>query len=326
MRRMTALLCTIMLMILGGCGQVKTEIMPVTLEPYERVTYETTEVLKGDITPKLDLTLSAVKKENVKYTPPYDGIQVDKVYVQVGDLVSKGDKLISFKSSESEEKINEYNDELKMQQLLLEHYEKLAQTDKGTDYKEDIEQLKKDMEVTKMYIAELNEKMASYTITAEGIGVIESVSDLVNYEKVDMKDKLLYVCYNTGEYYTSCTDDYPFAVGETYVANYRDIECEMELYEIEESEDEKTLYFRAKNLGQVVLANYMDLNIQKTSIKDAVYVEKEALLQIEDKNYLFTLSEEGFKQAHEVEIGNWIDGYVVIKSGINAGDRVVIVE
>ena len=182
------------------------------------------------------------------------------------------------------------------------------------------------MEVTKLYIAELNEKMASYTITAEGTGVVETVSDLVNYEKVDMKDKLLYVCYNTGEYYASCSDDYPFAIGETYMATYRDIECELELYEMEESGHEKTLYFRAKDLGQVVLANYMDLHIQKTSIKDAVYVEKEALLQVEDKNYLFTLNEEGFKQAHEVEIGNWIDGYVVIKSGINPGDRVVIVE
>ena len=110
------------------------------------------------------------------------------------------------------------------------------------------------------------------------------------------------------------------------MANYRDIQCEMELYEIEESEHEKTLYFRAKDLGQVVLANYIDLNIQKTAIKDAMYVEKEALLQIEENYYLFTLSEEGFKQAHEVEIGNRIDEYVVIKSGINAGDRVVIVE
>lgn len=327
MRKGTALFgILILVMGMGGCGQAKTELMPVTLEPYERAAYETTEVLKGDITPKLDLNLSAVSKENVKYTPPYDGIQVDEVYVQAGDLVKEGDKLISFKSSENEEKISEYQDELKMQQLLLEHYEKLAQTDKGTDYKEDIEQLKKDMEVTKMYIAELNEKMTSYTIKAEGTGVVETVSDLVNYEKVDMKDKLIYVCYNTGEYYTHCSDDYPFVIGETYMATYRDIECEIELYEMEESDHEKTLYFRAKDLGQVVLANYMDLHIQKTSIKDAVYVEKEALLQIEDKNYLFTLNEEGFKQAHEVEIGNWIDGYVVIKSGINPGDRVVIVE
>ena len=124
MRKRTVLLGTLILVMgLGGCGQVKTELMPVTLEPYERAAYETTEVLKGDITPKLDLNLSAVKKENVKYTPPYDGIQVDKVYVQAGDLVKKGDKLISFKSSENEEKINEYQDELKMQQLLLEHYE-----------------------------------------------------------------------------------------------------------------------------------------------------------------------------------------------------------
>ena len=213
-----------------------------------------------------------------------------------------------------------------MQELLLEHYEKLAVADQGTDYKEEIEQLKKDMGVTQLYITELNEKMASYTITAEGVGVIESVSDMVNYEKVDMKDKLLRVCYNTGEYYTNCSTEYPFVIGETYMATYRDIECEMELYEMEESEHEKTLYFRAKDLGQVVLANYVDLHIQQTVIKDALYVEKEALLQVEDKYYLFTLSEEGFKQAHEVEIGNQIDEYVVIRSGINAGDRVVIVE
>ncbi len=311
------------LLMLTGCKKDNMELYPVTIESYERLTYETTQVRSGDFSPEVALTLLPADKEVDIYSPPSDGVEVDTVFVKQGDYVSAGDKLISYRVGDTEDKMEQLQDELATQQYLLEHYENMAAMENDPDYQADIEQLKKDMEVTKLYISEEHAKNEAFTLKAERDGVIEQISDLVNNEKVNMNDRLIFVMYNSGEYYANTSDPYPFEVGMVVQAKYRENEYDMELISIE-GDKSKTLLFRAKNPRDIMRANYMDVVIEKQSLKGALYVEQNAVLTVNDKNYVFMLNEEGYKEAVEVEVGNVVGDYIIIEEGVKAGDRVVM--
>ena len=311
------------LLMLTGCKKDNMELYPVTIESYERLTNEATQVRSGDFSPEVALTLLPADKEVDIYSPPSDGVEVDTVFVKQGDYVSAGDKLISYRVGDTEDKMEQLQDELATQQYLLEHYENMAAMENDPDYQADIEQLKKDMEVTKLYISEEHAKNEAFTLKAERDGVIEQISDLVNNEKVNMNDRLIFVMYNSGEYYAITSDPYPFEVGMVVQAKYRENEYDMELISIE-GDKSKTLLFRAKNPREIMRANYMDVVIEKQSLKGVLYVEQNAVLTVNDKSYVFTLNEDGFKEAVEVEVGNVVGDYIIIESGVKAGDKVVM--
>ncbi len=324
-KKILCMITGILLFSLTGCEQQQVELGQVTIKPYERTTYETTTVLHGDITPELMLKLSPVEKMNVTYKPPVDDMEVDEVFVQPGDYISAGDRLVTFKSSTSEDKVKEYQEELLMQEMLIEHYEKLMQADSDIDYKEDIELLKKDMEVTKLYIAEESAKMATYTIKAEKTGVVDQVSDLMQRSKVNMSDRLITVLYNKGDYKVTVLDDYPFEIGMVVQGLYGELSYDMELTEIqEEARGSRTLIFRALDPKGVMRANFLDVKIEKSTLQGALYLPKNAVKEVDGKHYVFVLNEDGYRTGVEIQIGNVVDDFIIIKSGVKAGDKVVV--
>lgn len=324
-KRAIGILAGACMFALTACNSNVVELKPVLIEPYEREQYEVEVVESGDVEPELNLQLSPVDKHIVTYNPPKADMEVDKVMVKEGDFVNAGDVLITFKSGETEKKIREYQEELEMQQLLIEHYEEMMLINEELDFKEDIDLLKKDMEVTKLYIAEESAKMDEFTIRAEQAGVVEEVSELMTIQKVNTSDRLVSLIYNNGEYRATITDDYPFEIGQIYEGTYKDIVYEVELISDEQTENKnRILTFKAVNHTAIMRVNFLHMKIIKENIKGAFCVNKKAVITMNDKNYVFTLSEEGYKQGVEVEIGEEIGDQIIIKSGLKAGDRVVI--
>lgn len=326
MRKKILVLVLILMMLFAvACKEERVALETVTIKPYEREVYETTTVMQGNVVPELNLQLSPVEKQSVSYTPPESEMEVNKVYVKAGDFVKDGDLLVSFKSGEIEKKLTEYRDELKMQELLIEHYEKLMLTDLELDYQEDIDLLRNDMIITKLYIAEESAKLEEYNIRAEGDGVVDSVSELMSMGKVNKSDCIVTVVYNTGVYESVVQDDFLFETGSIYPATSNSAVYNMELLSIEEVSDKsKKLTFKALDVNAVTRVAFLNLNITKEDLTDALYVEKKAVIEVEGKHYIFKVNEEGFKEGIEVEIGDVIDNYIVIKSGAEAGDRVVL--
>lgn len=327
MKRRTLFCMIICLLLLStaGCSKERVALEPVTIAPYERITYETTPVLQGDVTPRVMLQLAPVDKRTLKYYPPEDWMEVDEIYVKSGDFVEEGDVLVRFKSGDVEDKIQEYRDELAMQELLIEHYEQLMIADIELDYTEDIEQLKKDMEITKLYIAEESAKLEKYTIRSETRGMVDTVSQLMLYSKVTKTDCVVSVLYNNGEYRTTIQDNYLYEVGTVYTAKSSTTTYEMELIAIEEvSGNARSLVFRALDMNGIMRLNFINLTIEMSTLSGALYVDKDAVIEVNDKNYVFMLSEDGFKQGIEVEVDSQVEDYIIIKSGVKAGDRVVL--
>lgn len=324
------LMSVLFVLVLTGCGsRERIEKARVTVGEYEKVAYEVVEVERGDITPVLSLKLTADSFQTKSYYSLYDEMEVDSVSVSVGDEIKPGDVLISFKSGNVDAQIDQYQSQVEQNNLLIEHYTKLSQLDSSVDYSEDLKRLEEDTRVAKLYIQELQARLDSYNICAEDYGSVYLLSDMLDYGVVGTSNNLITVIYRNNRFTTETTDDYAFEVGQTYVATYGVAEYELILTDIEENGKDvngnvvRKLIFEGKEGTNFSSRDKLTLTVNKPAIEDVIYVPKNCVFEIDEEYYVYLLDENGFREAVNVEIGDAMDEYMVIQSGLNEGDRVV---
>lgn len=319
-------------LVFTGCqGGENFEKPKTAIEEYQPWTYDTAIVARGDIEPSVELKLRASENEKKTYYPLLDEMEVEAVNVAKGDAVSKGTVMVTFQSGDLEEKIEQYKTRLEEDELLIDHYGKLAEIDKNTDYSEDIKLIKDDMEICRLYIQELETKLEEYNIVAEGEGIVTDVSQLLDYGVVGTQNGVVTVKYGTGEFVATTEDDFDFKEGDVFEATYASAVIDVQLTKIEAEEENedgstvKKLYFQAlADIGNVVSYDTIYLNINKNVIKDVLYIPEDALFQVEEKNYVYTIDDRNMRHGIEVNTGDTENGYTIIKSGLSEGDRVVI--
>ena len=86
----------------------------ITIPEYEKITYTTEPVVHGDIAPVLDLRLKSEQFERKEYYPDHDEMEVDQVFVHVGDVVQNGDTLVTFSSEDITEERRQYENRVLM--------------------------------------------------------------------------------------------------------------------------------------------------------------------------------------------------------------------
>lgn len=318
------MLCS--LLLLSGCGKAgEQERANLKISEYDKITYETVAVERGDIVPTLTLEVTSDTFQRKNYFPRQDEMEVDQVYVTEGDMVSEGQTLVSFKAGDISEQITSYENQRTEDQLLIDHYTRLMEIDSTQDYTEAIKTLKQDMEVCSLYIQELNAKLDGYSVKAEGNGTVVMVSDLLDYGVVNSGDNILTLIYGTGEYYATTTEDYDFKVDEIYEATYAKSTYSLRLVSVEEIEGEPGVKLNfAMAVEGVTGVEKMTMVLNKPALKDVLYVSEEAVFYVDDNAYVYTLDEKGFREAVAVTVGQTIEGMTVIESGLNEGDKVVI--
>ncbi|MCM1082353.1 MAG: efflux RND transporter periplasmic adaptor subunit [Clostridium sp.] len=315
-----------------GCrGKEHYEKPKTAIEEYQPWTYDAVEVVRGDIEPSVELKLKGTESETKTYHSLLDEMEVESVNVSEGDTVSEGTVMVTFKSGDLGDKIDQYKTRLEEDELLIEHYTRLAEIDKTTDYSENIRLVRDDMGVCSLYIQELEARLEEYNIVAEGDGIITGVSQILDYGVVGSQDGLVSVKYGTGEFVASTEEDFDFKEGDVFEATYANTIIDIQLIKMEaggESEDgsvEHKLYFKALgDIGSVVSYDTLYLSVNKKVIKDVLYVPEEALFQVDEKYYVYVMDDRNMRHGAEVTIGDTENGYTVIKSGLTEGDKVVI--
>ena len=91
----------------------------------------------------LDLRLKSEQFERKEYYPDHDEMEVDQVFVHVGDVVQNGDTLVTFSSEDITEERRQYENRVEEDALLIDHYTKLDAINQTDEHQESIEQLKK---------------------------------------------------------------------------------------------------------------------------------------------------------------------------------------
>lgn len=319
-----AFLCTmtgITVLSLTGCQEKKREVVTITHAPYEKMAYETTVVQKGDIQPELKLKLRAEGYERITYDATSEDLQLDTVYVSVGDKVEKGDLLVSFQSEKLQQAIDSYKEQYTQNELLAEHYSKLMQIDNTMDYSEDIAKLKQDMEVAELYIEEAEEKMSRYQMIAKESGTITEMNSYLQNGTFVPGNKLITQVCGSGKYQADLPVNYEFHIGERYEATLGQITYELEVSEV----NEKTVVFSpVSDMSSVSEADTLTMEIEQPTLSDVVYVDAGAVKEVDEAYFVYVLDEEGYREVVPVTIGEQVAGQIVITGGLSGGEKVTI--
>lgn len=316
---------------LTACGkEEQSRILVIEKEPYEKVTYNTITVMQGDLEPVVELTLRVENFERINYTTSQENLEVEKVHVNVGDKVKKGDVLVSFKSDDIQDTIRQYRNEKEEKELLVRHYSKLMELDKSMDYQSDIDMLQEDIRIADLYITEAENKLKNYNIVAEKSGTITYISDVLASNYIVANTNMITQACGSGGYTASTWNTYDFKTGDVYEAVSGIAVYEMKLVEVIEEEEpdgqiKKKLRFEPiSDMSAVSEQEQLTITIQKPVMKNVVYVKKNAVYEANGAKFVYVVDENGYRDAVQVETADEVDGYIVITKGLSGGEKVTL--
>lgn len=329
---LTGILIIAMATVFSGCNSKQPyEKAKIVIDDYKPISYETATVEKGNISPVFDFTIEAEDYESKSYTGAVDNLEVESVNVSVGDAVTKGTVLVSFKTGDMGKKLEEYKKRLEEDRLLLEHYTKLAEIDPNNDYAEEIKSINSSIGVSSMYVNEMTAKLESYNIVAERDGVVSRMSELLDYGYISFGDSILTMQYGNGVYKGTVAEDYEFKEGDKYEATYGVAVIEMELIAAERDGSNQegmpvyNLTFKATGDSSKASAyQKMNIEIHKPVINDVLYVPKKAIFYDEDKTFVYVVDSNEMKHVVYVTVGSTVDGFTIITSGVSQDEKVVL--
>ena len=304
----------------------------INIEPYSKVEFNTEKVSSGDIQSTLTLELKPDGYSSKDYSIQQSDYQIDEVKVKEGDKVAKGDVMIQFKATEIQKTIDQYTEQKEKDRLLIDHYTRLAEIDKSQDYSADIASAKEDMDVADTYIKEQNERMKDYQLIAATAGTVTYIDSDLQYGYVTAGQTLITVDSGSSDYVSETNDTYKFKEGEVYEADFQEatfslklIKCEKYKSKATGEEMQKVTFQPVVDMAGVTEADTLKMVIEKPVVKNVIYVNKKAVFTGSDeKTYAYVVDDAGNRSAVEVTVGDTVDDKTIIKSGLKAGEQVVV--
>lgn len=304
----------------------------INIEPYSKVEFNTEKVSSGDIQSTLTLELKPDGYSSKDYSIQQSDYQIDEVKVKEGDKVAKGDVMIQFKATEIQKTIDQYTEQKEKDRLLIDHYTRLAEIDKSQDYSADIASAKEDMDVADTYIKEQNERMKDYQLIAAKAGTVTYIDSDLQYGYVTAGQTLITVDSGSSDYVSETNDTYKFKEGEVYEADFQEatfslklIKCEKYKSKATGEEMQKVTFQPVVDMAGVTEADTLKMVIEKPVVKNVIYVNKKAVFTGSDeKTYAYVVDDAGNRSAVEVAVGDTVDDKTIIKSGLKAGEQVVV--
>lgn len=319
---MAALLITGFL--LTGCHSGEIEGITVTHPVYEKKVYETAEVRRGDLTPAISLTLRIRKLKYIDYSVTDGSLEVERVTVSVGDKVKKGDLLVSFFSEELQNTLDGYREKKDQDLLLIQHYTNLQKADKKQDYRDEIQDLRRGIRVTDMYIEETEKKIRENQIYAKKSGTITEMSPTLKSGTYEAGKALITEAYGSGAYQAETEEKEDFSVGTTVSGKGERGTCKFRLSKVERDKGGKRrLIFDAlSDMSAVAEDEAFTVQWKKEPVKNCLYVDRRAVHSENGREMVYREDETGYYDAVEVETGSLVGDYIVIRGGLSEGEKV----
>lgn len=312
---------------ISGCGEHSTDdkTVQVVIPEYEKNTYNTTKVQKGSIQSILKLTLQPDAYEVNTYSIDKEMLMVSSLNVEKGGRVKAGEVMVVFENDDIEKHIKEYEERKEENSILIEHYKKLQKIEDKKKYADEIKKLQADQGIADLYIKEQQEMLKSYEIRAGKDGVVTMISDDLYKGFATYGTPAIKVASGSSNYTASTSDSYEFTEGEIYEATLNDVVYEMKVLEVSREGDKQNIVFEpVSDMAGITESDTLAMEIVKPAVDNVIYVEENAILTMDDKQYVFVLDEKGFREAVEVKVSDVIDGYAVISQGIEEGEQVTL--
>lgn len=124
-----------------------------------------------------------------------------------------------------------------------------------------------------------------------------------------------------GNYEADRPEGYDFNVGDVYTATASDIEFELKVKEVD---DKKLVFEPVSDMSAVSDAQIFSMEVTCPAIENAVYVQKDAVHEKDGRYFVYTLDENGYRQAVWISVADQVGDYRIITEGLKSGDEVVL--
>lgn len=323
-KKITAVFLLASSLLFCGCGSQETVDFSVERQPYEKYEYSTDTAMRGNLKPELTLKLQADGYERIDYDSLETDLELEKVYVSVGDYVKKGDLLVSFRSDSIQKAIADYREKITENRLLIAHYEKLMKINPQQDYREDITGLKKDVKVAELYLKENEDKLESCQIKARREGTIVKMDESLAGGVYEAGRALITQAGGSGKYTAERPAGYTFHKGEIYDAVQDGVSYPVSVKKITKNQ---IIFKPQTDMNGVSADDILTITIPLETLKDVVYVLSADVYHEEEAGekdfyFVYVLDENGYRNAVTIKTGGRVGDYIVVKEGLKGGEKV----
>ena len=355
-RRILAGLVLLAVSSVSGCG--KTDMDPLALPTdisYNDVERETVVVAKGDLEPSFEQTinLSGYHEENyllnqLKIEEMQNRYEIEFTddVVSEGDVVNAGDTLLAFESKVLDDEKADWEASKNEAILKKENLQNLQAIDPDADFSSEIADLNDDITIANQHITDVNTTYENINLISKNSGVVKSVNESIKSGSLVLGTNIIQVVSDDGYYVldkqNSDTEidsnelagtmpEIDYKVGDRFKAT-----CNLNEYVVEvvesptaasagDASSSSDICFKLvgdETLKEPVLVISKEMPV----IKDAIYVDRRAILTYENETYVFKQMENGSFCAIKVVVGERVGMDVVIKEGLEEGDIVSIIQ
>ena len=338
----------ISVLLLAGCG--KTEEAPLVMVDSEEdvVSYSLVQVTYDDVilTRKMDCTYSQSKAQEVSFN--VTGKYVEKVYVEEGDVVKKGDILCELASSTLEEEIEELDYKVKKNELKLSNYDMQEALDiqdlytyGGAPSKERVDSIKSsyerkrvltndDLEFDREELSRKRKELRESKLYASLDGVVfnlkknlegsTSKADTVIMNIVDSSDCKFEIegtefksFFKEGE---RVDMNIPFS---TAAGDYVLLPYEIDTW------TDKMIFsiFTGPENAKIDVGTRGTISVIESEKTHVLSLPKDVIHQAGDEYFVYTLNEDNIRTIKYITIGLYGDERAEILEGLSEGEKVV---
>lgn len=362
MRRKCLLAAVLLLSaaIMSSCALLPEEeeirTAPV-LKSYSRPVFQTTPVERGDLIEISKVTCRYVPVQTAGLSFQLGGEYIDKLMVQVGDMVQQGQVLGQLQLGDLEDRIARAKRSAEETILRLEHAEKLnelelrrsliANRDLNPEERleaektleetqtERIKKLKDTLELQTLTQEMLQKELDDRQIRAPFAGTVTYVTRYKDGDVSVFGSNMITLVDSTMSLFRAETEHWDrFEVGQQY-----DIAVGKELYPAVVTaaetlglpEQEKTpgkkayVYFAlTKPSFELEEGNYGTIEIVLSEHLDVLYLPEEAVSGADGQPIVYYVREDGMRAYKPVQIGVTIGGKTEILSGVTEGELIIV--
>lgn len=357
-RRAVALLCAAVFGLTGCGGQEEEADIIVQLKQEQKSPYTMTYVSVGDVvlTQQIRCTYRQVTQEDISFS--VSGKTIEKVYVQKGDPVVKGQLLAELVGSDKQTEIEEFEYRIARNELLLSYtdidknYERSGRwwtyIYQSSGSEEEQERLQKDLErieQTYRYKQEdYQDQIDLYTMQLERIlaevaqtriyagmdGEVSFVKSGLKGSKSTEGERVIQVIDSARCLFTSNQTEYgPYfeenePVEMTVRTGTNMITFEAYPYDMDHWEDRLFFELQEEFTFTMGVGTNATINLVLESREQVLCVPSKAVHSSEDGDYVYVLGENDIREVRWIETGLHGDGLVEVVSGLTEGESIIL--
>lgn len=349
------------LLLPGGCGMVGTEkeVRPDLIKEQNKVdrdrSYQLADVMRGDLSFDTTIMCKAYCDEEESLKFGISGVEYGMTYVDVGDKVKKGDLLAELSMEGIEEELSAAKQEYELARLEYSNYDtQIADVRRigglNNMSKAEIEEQVRGLTDSRLSCAanlrlaqtrynEAVDEKKKRQLYAPMDGVITFLFNPAEVQKMQKEGDPPVVSNMDTEFVRMSSGNYRFRADTEDYSNYKegdvvDVDVNGQTYKMKVTKNEKLenfekdmhrLTFDLLESGSRIEAQTVGwVKAPVTTQRNVLYVENDAIVSIDGKQYVYLLNEDNVRSIQEITMGLSNDTYTVIESGVSEGQKVIL--